>query len=87
MAFAINNEGNSVVEDKVLELLEIVGISDKVASYPNQLSGGQKQLVAIARALANNPVVILCDEVTSALDPQTTTSILKLLKELNQNSN
>ena len=66
------------------ELLEIVGLSDKAKAYPIQLSGGQKQRVAIARALATNPKILLCDEATSALDPQTTKSILALLKEINQ---
>ena len=65
------------------ELLEIVGLSDKAKAYPSQLSGGQQQRVAIARALATNPEILLCDEATSALDPQTTTSILSLLKEIN----
>lgn len=69
---------------KALELLEMVGIKDKAKSYPSQLSGGQKQRVAIARALATSPDVLLCDEATSALDPITTTSILELLKEINQ---
>lgn len=68
---------------KINSLLELVGLSDKAASYPSQLSGGQKQRVAIARALANDPKVLLCDEATSALDPQTTHSILQLLKEVN----
>ncbi len=66
------------------ELLEIVGLSDKAKAYPAQLSGGQKQRVAIARALAGNPKILLCDEATSALDPQTTQSILSLLKEINE---
>lgn len=87
VAFPINNKNKNEVKKKVLELLEIVGISDKENSYPSQLSGGQKQRVAIARALANDPDVILCDEATSALDPQTTTSILSLLKELNKKLN
>lgn len=69
---------------RALELLETVGLSDKAKAYPAQLSGGQKQRVAIARVLANNPKILLCDEATSALDPQTTKSILKLLKEINQ---
>lgn len=71
-------------KQKVQELLALVELSDKADAYPSQLSGGQKQRVAIARALANDPKVLLCDEATSALDPQTTQSILKLLKSLNQ---
>ena len=67
-----------------MELLEIVGLSDKADAYPSQLSGGQKQRVAIARALTTNPKVLLCDEATSALDPMTTRSILELLREINQ---
>lgn len=66
------------------ELLEIVGLKDKKKSYPSQLSGGQKQRVAIARALASDPKILLCDEATSALDPQTTSSILELLKDINK---
>lgn len=66
------------------ELLKLVGLEDKIKSYPAQLSGGQKQRVAIARALATNPKVLLCDEATSALDPNTTKSILELLKEINK---
>ena len=69
---------------KILSLLELVGLSDKKDAYPSQLSGGQKQRVAIARALANDPKVLLCDEATSALDPQTTKSILHLLKQVNE---
>lgn len=72
------------IEEKVDRLLDFVGLRDKADRYPAQLSGGQKQRVAIARALANDPKVLLCDEATSALDPQTTWSILKLLKRLNQ---
>jgi D-methionine transport system ATP-binding protein len=68
---------------RALELLEIVGLGDKAKAYPAQLSGGQKQRVAIARALASDPKILLCDEATSALDPQTTSSILELLKDIN----
>ena len=70
--------------DKVMHLLKLVGLEDKADAYPSQLSGGQKQRVSIARALANDPNVLLCDEATSALDPQTTKSILRLLKQLNK---
>ena len=66
------------------ELLDIVGLAERANAYPVQLSGGQKQRVAIARALATNPKVLLCDEATSALDPQTTASILGLLKKLSK---
>ena len=72
------------ISENVRGLLELVGIADKAEAYPSQLSGGQKQRVAIARALANDPSVLLCDEATSALDPQTTKSILRLLKHLNE---
>lgn len=72
------------IHKKVLELLELVDLTDKIDVYPSQLSGGQKQRVAIARALANDPKVLLSDEATSALDPDATESILALLKKLNQ---
>ncbi len=86
VAFPLKKSGltKQEIEKKVKELLELVGLSDKIASYPRQLSGGQKQRVAIARALANDPNVLLCDEATSALDPKTTYSILELLKEVNK---
>lgn len=72
---------------RVAELLDLVGLTDKSTVYPLQLSGGQKQRVGIARALANDPRLLLSDEATSALDPQTTRSILKLLKDINQQLN
>ncbi|MEK4514086.1 methionine ABC transporter ATP-binding protein [Paenibacillus sp. FSL H8-0122] len=75
------------IRKRVEELLEFVGLSDKAGSYPSELSGGQKQRVGIARALASNPSILLCDEATSALDPQTTQSILQLLKRINAEYN
>ena len=69
---------------KALEYLKIVGLEEKALSYPSQLSGGQKQRVAIARVLASNPEILLCDEATSALDPQTTKSILELIRKINK---
>lgn len=77
----------AVIESKVSELLDLVGLSDKRDTYPANLSGGQKQRVAIARALASDPKVLLCDEATSALDPATTQSILELLREINRKLN
>jgi D-methionine transport system ATP-binding protein len=71
-------------EQKVRELLELVGLQGKHTAYPAQLSGGQKQRVGIARALVHDPAILLCDEATSALDPETTQSILGLLREINQ---
>ncbi|MCL6458270.1 MAG: ATP-binding cassette domain-containing protein [Gorillibacterium sp.] len=75
------------IHERVTELLAFVGLSDKTKSYPNELSGGQKQRVGIARALASNPSILLCDEATSALDPQTTRSILQLLRKINAEYN
>ncbi|MBQ9519489.1 MAG: ATP-binding cassette domain-containing protein [Firmicutes bacterium] len=79
----INKVKKTEAHERCRELLEIVGLADKAKAYPSQLSGGQRQRVAIARALATNPEILLCDEATSALDPQTTASILSLLKEIN----
>ena len=71
-------------EQRAMELLDIVGLKDKAKAYPAQLSGGQQQRVAIARALATDPKVLLCDEATSALDPTTTSSILELIRSINE---
>ena len=79
----LHGAGKEDARKKAVELLDLVGLLDKQKAYPAQLSGGQKQRVAIARALATNPSILLCDEATSALDPQTTSSILELLKDIN----
>lgn len=71
-------------KQRAMELLKLVGLEDRSKAYPAQLSGGQKQRVAIARAIATNPKVLLCDEATSALDPNTTKSILSLIKAINR---
>ena len=86
VAFPLTGRGLSrdAVAARVRELLDLVGLAGREGDYPSQLSGGQKQRVAIARALASDPEVLLCDEATSALDPQTTQSILQLLRELNR---
>jgi D-methionine transport system ATP-binding protein len=77
----------SSIDKKVKELLTLVGLEQKFNSYPKELSGGQKQRVAIARALTLEPDILLSDEATSALDPNTTTSILNLLKQINEKLN
>ncbi len=71
-------------EKRLAELLEFIDLKHKKDAYPDELSGGQKQRVGIARALANHPKILLCDEATSALDPQTTKSVLDLLKKINK---
>ena len=76
--------GKEQREKRAQELLELVGLGDQSGKYPAQLSGGQQQRVSIARALANDPSLILCDEPTSALDSLTTNSILKLIRDINR---
>ena len=75
---------NADIKKKVTDLLELVGLDDKASARPRNLSGGQKQRVAIARALTMEPKLLLSDEATSALDPNTSSSILGLLREINQ---
>lgn len=81
---AIRGVKGSERDRRVREIAEVVGLQDKLNAYPAGLSGGQKQRVGIARALTNNPDILLSDEATSALDPQTTLSILELLKKINR---
>lgn len=80
----IQGMAESAIKNKIDELLPLVELEEKIDVYPGQLSGGQKQRVAIARALSCSPKILLCDEATSALDPETTNSILELLKKINQ---
>ena len=86
VAYPLKGSGLSKedIQKKVATLLELVGIGDKADAYPSQLSGGQKQRVGIARALTNDPKVLLSDEATSALDPETTVATLALLKRINK---
>jgi D-methionine transport system ATP-binding protein len=90
IAFPLELDGHlekSALDKIILPLLELTGLTAKSNHYPAQLSGGQKQRVAIARALASQPTVLLCDEATSALDPETTQSILQLLKNIREQLN
>ncbi|MBV8250047.1 MAG: ATP-binding cassette domain-containing protein [Comamonas sp.] len=80
----VAGERPAIIKARVDELLQLVGLADKGDAYPAQLSGGQKQRVGIARALVHGPEVLLCDEATSALDPETTQSILALLRDINR---
>ena len=84
LGLEIAGQNKKTREARTAEILELVGLGEKAKSYPTQLSGGQKQRVGIARALASNPSVLLSDEATSALDPETTRSILDLVKTINR---
>jgi D-methionine transport system ATP-binding protein len=84
MPLVLSNKKKKEMEERVYEILRFVGLEEKANHFPNELSGGQKQRVGIARALVTNPTILLCDEATSALDPQTTKSILNLLKKINE---
>ena len=86
VAFPLEIQGYSrrTIEQVVMPLLEMTGLEDKRQQYPSELSGGQQQRVAIARALVTQPAVLLCDEMTSALDPETTSSILTLIQRINR---
>ncbi|MGX7095548.1 methionine ABC transporter ATP-binding protein [Gemella bergeri] len=83
----ILGKSKSEIKPRVRELAKLVGLEDRLNSYPSQLSGGQKQRVGIARALAGNPTILLCDEATSALDPETTAEVLNLIKKIHAETN
>ncbi|AME09978.1 methionine ABC transporter ATP-binding protein [Gemella sp. oral taxon 928] len=83
----ILGKSKSEIKPRVRELAKLVGLEDRLNSYPSQLSGGQKQRVGIARALAGNPTILLCDEATSALDPETTAEVLDLIKKIHAETN
>ncbi|MBW0762916.1 methionine ABC transporter ATP-binding protein [Mammaliicoccus lentus] len=75
---------NAENEDRVKELIQFVGLEDKMSDYPSKLSGGEKQRVALARSLVRNPDILLCDEATSSLDENNTEEIIKMLKKINK---
>jgi len=86
VAFAMEvfNYDKKTIHKKVMEALELVGLKNKVRQYPNQLSGGEQQRVVIARAIVNNPKLLICDEPTGNLDPDTSMGIMKVLEDINQ---
>ncbi|SDC12366.1 cell division transport system ATP-binding protein [Terribacillus halophilus] len=86
VAFALEviEESPKIIRDRVMEVLDLVGIKDKARSFPDELSGGEQQRVAIARAIANNPKVVIADEPTGNLDPETSWGIMKVLEDINQ---
>ncbi len=86
VAFALEVIGKPkhVINSRVPEILDLVGLKDRMASYPNQLSGGEQQRVAIARAFVNRPLILLADEPTGNLDPATSVDIMKLLDRINR---
>ena len=86
VAFALEVIGlpQKEVREKTIQALEMVGLKEKIKFYPNQLSGGEQQRIAIARAIANNPNIIIADEPTGNLDPENSEQIVSILKELNK---
>ncbi len=86
VAFAMEvfNYDKKTIHKRVMEVLELVGLKNKVRQYPNQLSGGEQQRVVIARAIVNNPKLLICDEPTGNLDPDTSMGIMKVLDEINK---
>lgn len=86
VAFAMEvfNYDKKIIHEKVMEALDLVGLKGKVRQYPNQLSGGEQQRVVIARAIVNNPKLLICDEPTGNLDPDTGMEIMKVLENINK---
>jgi cell division transport system ATP-binding protein len=80
----VQGEGRNAIRRKVPEVLTLVGLADKMSSYPDQLSGGEQQRVSIARAVVNHPPLLVCDEPTGNLDPDTSIGIMQLLYRINR---
>lgn len=87
VAFPLSSNGikDTEIRPKVLKALELVGLKDKIKSFPDQLSGGEQQRVSIARAIVNNPKVLICDEPTGNLDPVTSLEVMKVIDDINKN--